>query len=578
MRGRGRAAGAGGRPRPGLAPGAALALGLLLAGCGGDEGGTATAPAPPATPPPPSGPPPRAVETPVTVNLAQGGAARRVRLADLFEADPAAGTVTWRAASGDPGVAAAAVEGTGIDAVLVVTPVGPGTVRITVTATNGGGAASKAVEVTVLTASTTPPRAVEPVEPIILVDGGAERLVPLERLFSTFHPLRIATLAVEVASENEGVVTAAFVADPAAPAVRVVPVAVGEAGLVLSASNGAGAATQRLPVAVRAAETLRVSGEVADVVLVAGARGLHWTVADVFEPAGFRLAAESLDEAVVVAAGVDGYGGSLTLAPVGPGETPVVLTAENAAGSARATVAVTVLEKLRIGLANRAGSGGGTLRLAEGAGLSLEIRPLERALAAEAPGLVQLRIAVEGPEGQLEVPETVTVARLGHFDERAAFAVEALADEADGEDEAIFAVSLSPEAEGLPPWMEIVTDAVLLTVRDAPAADCAVLAVDGSVRQRSGRRTTGDFVIQSAHPDASVSFISPYLERESRRSPWRNAAANIFPDALPYRGMPEGFEQTVRLRWWDGDLRFRLTAPGCEPVEMVCAGIVCGVE
>ena len=351
-------------------------------------------------------------------------------------------------------------------------------------------------------------------------------------------------------------------------------------GATVVTANASGGSTTRLNlVAAQEVESPRVIGAIPPAVLVQGARGLHWSLDAVFEPAGFAVEVESQDEAVVVAEGVDEFG-SLTLAPVGPGATTVVVTARNDAGHADAMMEVEVLDKLRIGLVSRvqAASGGAPIRLAEGARLSLEVRPRQRALAAHAAESVTLQIVVEGPEGQVELPQAVTAGRLGHLDERTAFTVEALRDDAAGEEEAAYSISLAPDAEGLPAWMEIVTDPVSLVVADSPAADCAQLAVDAGIRQRTGGRVRGDFVIQAPHPDTVVSFTSPYVERPRQAAVWRTAAAHLFPEGLGYREMPVGFEQTVRLSWWDEDLVFIVEAPGCEPLQVVCDDTRCEVE
>ena len=436
---------------------------------------------------------------------------------------------------------------------------------VTLTVAQGGSSGG--------TTGTEPNQVVGPAEPVTLVDGGSARHVPLDRLFSGGDPGTVA-----VTSEDETVVTAQFVSDVAPPYVNIAPAGPGETTVVVTATTAAGSATQRIPATVQAAEAPRVIGEIPPAVLVAGARGIHWSLDAVFEPAGLRVEVESPDDAVVLAEGVDGYGGSLTLAPVGPGEVSVTVTASNAAGHADATMAVRVLDKLRIGLRSRAGAAGGGIRLVEGARLRLEIRPQERVLAAHAAGVVTFRVVSEGPEGQVELPETVSAGRLGDFDERTAFAVAALRDETAGEEDAAYSISLAPEAEGLPSWMEIVPDEISLVVVDSPAADCSRLAVDGAIRQVTGGSVRGTVTIQAPHPDTSLNFISPYVERPRQAATWRTAAAYVFPEALPYQEMPEGFEQTVRLRWWDQDLRLTVEAPGCEPIEMVCGESGCEVE
>ena len=75
-----------------------------------------------------------------------------------------------------------------------------------------------------------------------------------------------------------------------------------------------------------------------------------------------------------------------------------------------------------------------------------------------------------------------------------------------------------------------------------------------------------------------VSFTSPYVERPRQAAAWRTAAAHVFPDGFAYQEMPAGFEQTLRLSWWDQDLVFTVEAPGCEAVEVVCDNVRCEVE
>ena len=222
------------------------------------------------------------------------------------------------------------------------TPDAPVTLTVAQSGSSGG------------TTGTEPNQVVGPADPVTLVDGGsADGMFPW-----TGSSAAAIRAPWQVTSEDETVVTAQFVSDAAPPYVNIAPAGPGETTVVVTAATAAGSATQRISATVEAAEAPRVIGEIPPAVLVVGARGIHWSLDAVFEPAGLRVEVESPDDEVVLAEGVDGYGGSLTLAPVGPGEVSVTVTASNAAGHADATMAVTVLDKLRIGLASRAGPPG----------------------------------------------------------------------------------------------------------------------------------------------------------------------------------------------------------------------------
>ena len=267
------------------------------------------------------------------------------------------------------------------------------------------------------------------------------------------------------------------------------------------------------------------------------------------------------------------------MAPVGPGTTDVVVTAVNAAGEAEVTVEVTVLEKLRIGLVSRLASPGGPpVRLVEGARLNVEIRPLDFALAAHALQELNLGILSDAPAAQLRLPQAVTAHRLGDSSERISFPVEALGDDVVGEPGTTYTFSLSPEVAGLPPWMELSDEAIRVVVVDSPIANCDHFRVDATVQAGADGTHLAMFVIQSPHPDTSFSIVEPYVRPEARGSMWPTAATHVFPETLPFRELPDGFEQTVRLRWWEGDLRMTVQAPDCEPIGVHCDGVACEVE
>ena len=558
---------------------AALAFWLAFAGCGGDEAGTPSAPVP--TPPPvPAVPPPQTLDTPVALTLVQEGSAGEVRVGDLFRIDESqAGSTTFRVESGNESVATARVQGSGLMAIVIVEPVGLGTTSISVTVSTPTGTATKVVMVAVLTPSSGPIRVVGTPEPVTLVDGGAERHVPLEDLLTTGDRDQDLKLQVEVASEDEAVATAEFISETTFPYVNVVPVSPGEATVTVTASSATGSAMQQIPVTVLEAQPLEVTRDISALTLVAGARGVHWSLSSFFEPGGFRVDVQSLDEEIVTGEGVNGSGGSMRIAPVGPGTTEVVVTAVNAAGEAELTVEVTVLDKLRIGLVSRLASPGGPpVRLVEGARLNVDIRPLDFALEAHALETLTLGIVSDAPGTELGYPQTVTAPRLGDYSERISFPIEARSDDVVGESGATYAVSLSPEVAGLPPWMELTDDVIRVVVVDSPIANCDHFGVDATVQTGADGTHLATFVIQSPHPDTSFSIVEPYVRPEARGSMWPTAATHVFPETLPFRELPDGFEQTVRLRWWEGDLRMTVQAPDCDPIGVHCDEVACEVE
>ncbi len=554
---------------------AALAFWLAFARCGGQEGGSPSAP-----PPVPAVPPPQTLDAPVALTLVQGGSSGEVQVGALFRIDQSqAGSATFRVESGNESVATARVQGSGLMAIVIVEPVGLGITAISVTVSTPAGTATKVIAVSVLSPSTGLIRVVGTPEPLTLVDGGSELHVPLVRLFTTGDRDQDLRLEVELTSEDEAVVTAEFISETNFPYVNVAPVSPGEAAVTVTASNATGSAMQQIPVTVLEAEPLRVIREIRAIALVAGARGVHWTLSPFFEPAGYRVEVRSLDEEIATGEGMNGYGGSLRMAPVGPGTTEIVVTAVNAAGEAEVVVEVTVLEKLRIGLVSRLASPGGPpVRLVEGARLNVEIRPLDIALEAHALQELNLGILSDAPPTQLSLPQTVTAQRLGDFSERISFPVEALGDDVVGEPGTTYTLSLSPEVAGLPPWMELSDEAIRVVVVDSPIANCDHFRVDATVRAGVDGAHLATFVIQSPHPDTSFSIVEPYVRPEARGSMWPTAATHVFPETLPFRELPDGFEQTVRLRWWEGDLGMTVAAPDCEPIRVHCDGVACEVE
>ena len=525
--------------------------------------------------------PVRAVGEPRPATLVAGGSGRDVPVGEYFVVDPShSDAVEVEAVSEDEGVAVARLTGAGLMSVLTIEPVGPGNTWIRIVVRIPGWSATQWISVTVLAEPPEPPRVIGEPEPLSLVEGGAWLFVRLERLFYTGDRDQDHAVEVEARSENADVVTVRHEGTGLFADVRVTPVRPGETAVVVTVRNLGGAATARIPATVLLAEPLRVARSFGPLAFVAGTRGTAWGVSDVFEPPGYLLEARSLDEKVVRVSAENGatsrffYAG-VDFEPVGPGETSVVLTASNAAGKAETTVRVTVLEKLRLELLSQLGPAGGPpVRLREGAQWNLLIRALdEGAYASTERRRVTIRIATDAPSDQLRVPESVS-AEYGH---RLAVLVEALADEVGGEPEATYTVSLAPGGD-LPPWIELSEEPIRVTVLDSPGAACEDLRVDASLARTSGTMRRGTFRIQAAHPDTSVSWEAPYVDRTAFRPIWRTVATHVFPERLLLRPLGTGFEQEVLLRWWDGDLRVTLQAPGCEPVELHCDEFNCDVR
>ena len=525
--------------------------------------------------------PVRAVGEPRPATLVAGGAGRDVPVGEYFVVDPSQrDAVEVEAVSEDEGVAVARLTGAGLMSVLTIEPVGPGDTWIRIVVRIPGWSATQWISVTVLAEPPEPPRVIGEPEPVSLVEGGAWLFVRLERLFSTGDRDQDRAVEVEARSENENVVTVRHEGTGLFADLTVTPVRPGETAVVVTVRNLGGAATARIPATVLPAEPLRVAEPFGPLAFVAGTRPTSWSVTNVFEPPGYLLEARSLDETVVRVWARNGstsdffYSG-LAFELVGLGEATIVLTASNAAGKAETTVRVTVLEKLRLELLSQMGPAGGPpLRLREGAQWNLWIRALDEGAYAETQRRrVTIRIATDAPADQLRVPESVS-AEYGH---RLAVPVGALADDVRGEPEATYTVSLASGGD-LPPWIELSDEPIRVTVLDSPGAACEDLRVEVSLARTSGTMRRGTFRIQAAHPDTSVSWEAPYVDRTSSHPVWRTVATHVFPERLLLRPLGTGFEQEVRLRWWDGDLRLTVQAPGCEPVELHCDEFTCDVQ
>ena len=522
-------------------------------------------------------PPPRPAGDPPRLTLFAGGSGRDVPVAEYFTVDPShTGAVEVEAHSEDESVAKVRLQGTGLMSVVTVEPVRAGDTWVRVVVRTPAGSATQWVRVTVLEAPAEPPMAIREPKPITLVVGGSWQRVYLRGLLTTGDWNQDLATEVAARSENQGVVTVRIEGEGLASDLIVTPVNPGETTVAVTARNPAGVTVARIPATVVPAEPLRVIGRLRPIKLVVGAKSWAGGFEHVFAPPGFLIEARSLDESVVVALSHPVDAGTVHVEPVGAGETIVVLTARNAAGAVEGMVRVIVLDKLRIGLVSRMGTGAAPpVPLEEGAHWNIEIRPLERGVSGVfVSDPVVLRIATDAPAEELLVPESITADDLLSSSGRIFFPVKALADDTPGEPERTYTVSLV-SAEGLPPWMELSDDGIRVTVLDSPPAGCEDLRIDASLDRTSGRMRRGTFRIQAPHPATSVSWAGPYLDPTGQG---RTMITHLFPERLPFRGIARGFEQEVRLRWWDGDLRLTVQAPGCEPVELHCDEFTCEVR
>ena len=516
--------------------------------------------------------PPRAVGEPPSLTLAEGGARAEVRVGAFFRV--AAGQeseVAVDVRSASEGVATAHLEGTGLSTVVIVTPVGQGSTTVVVVLSTSAGSATQTININVAPAPTDPPRVVSVPRSVLLVHGGAWRRWHLQDLFTTGDHQQDRSTQVEARSEDERVVTTRIEANGLVGSLFLTPLNPGETTVVVKAENAAGSAVLRIQTTVLPAESPRLTNQPGPLTLVAGARGYSLSLRGAFAPPGFLAEARSLDETVVR---VEARPGSASVFPVGPGETFVVVTARNAAGSAEMIVKVTVLMKLHFGLVSRLGPAGGpAVRLAEGGQWSVEIQPLIRGTRGTHFSDVTFAITTDAPADELIVPESILADVAGSGAKRVSFFIRAPADDTPGEPARTYTVSLV-SADELPPWAELSEDPLRVTVLDSPAATCEDLRVTASLDPVSDGVRRGTFWIQAPHLDTSVSWADPY-ENLTGDDRWPAVALYVSPERLPFRELPRGFEQEVGLRWWASDLRWTIQAPGCEPFELHCDEFTC---
>lgn len=530
----------------------------------------------PVTVGPPAPEPPRPVGSPPLLRLAVGGSGKDVPIGEWFTVDPRhVDVVEVEVLSDDQHVATARLRGTGLMSVVTVEPVGEGRVSIRVTVRTPAGSAQHWISASVLPAPTDPPR-IDHEPEWSLVDGGGRPLFSLDGMITTGDWNQDRATDVEARSANENVVTVRLEGVGLTGTLTVAPVSVGETTVVLTARNAAGSAVLPIRTTVVPAEPPRLTGQMGPFTLVAGSGGFGTGGDAYFEPPGARVEARSLDETVVLATANETE--TVSFKAVGPGETFVVITARNAAGSAEMIVRVTVLDKLRVGLVSRAGlAGGPAVRLVEGSRWNVEVRPLHKVDYAGSRDLVTIGIGTDAPADELIVPESLTTELLATGLERIFFPIEAPADDTPGEPERDYTIALV-SAKGLPPWMELSEEPLRVTVLDSPSAACEDLRVHASLDRVSDGVRHGTFRIQAPHPDTALSWVEPYVNRTAWDLIWFSVAPHVFPERLLFRELRDGFEQEVRLRWWDGDLRWTIEAPGCEPIELHCDEFTCAVR
>ena len=250
-----------------------------------------------------------------------------------FFSDPDGDELTYTAESTDPAVLSVSISGS----IITATAVAPGSVQVTVTATDPDGAsAAHLVDVTV-EAANQDPVAVGVIPPQTLTEGDTVR-IDASGFFS--DPDGDA-LTYAAASSDAGVVTASVDGSM----VMVVAVAEGTATVTVTASDPDGAsAMQEAMVTVEAANRAPVVvGEIPDLELDEGQDPVMSPI-DLFfmDPDGDSLtyAAESSDTTVVT---VSMAANIITVVPMDAGAAMVTITATDPGGlSATQTATVTV--------------------------------------------------------------------------------------------------------------------------------------------------------------------------------------------------------------------------------------------
>ena len=512
----------------------------------------------------------------------------QIRIPQLFRIGPdVPESLTVEAYSEDDSVAKVRIEGSGLTAVVIQEPVGPGKTWMYVTVTNGGASVTVSFSVHVLALAMETPRPNDRLAPFTLSERGFPIRLYFRRMFSVEGPSSQGIAEVEVASVNArsanvGVATAEVVTGFLTLGyVLVTPGGPGKTRVEVTMRNAAGSATLAVPVTVAKARPLRVIHHPIPVTFLPGDPEEFIPHDFVFDPPGYTVEVRSANTGVVEAEVQPFYYGWIVLTSVEPGRTLVVVTARNAVSEASLEVEVTVHEKIRLGLFNGLGNPAAPVRLTEGAQWELDVRALNANIDSlqdlpPGPASLALNIVTDAPPSDLRIPESVAIGSLLRELTATPVVIEAPADDVVDEAEATYSVALAPNSE-LPDWVELSEEPVRVVVSDSPLAACEDLQVDAVLEERSGGTFEGTLVVQSPHPDTKVSFASPYAVwgGGGRGAP---LVTHVFPEVLNHRELSDGFEQTVRLRWWDDDLRLTVETPGCEPVEVVCDEVACEVE
>ena len=518
------------------------------------------------------------------MSFAQGGAPQRVLLSELFRIGPdVPDTVAVAVTSADETVATARIDGAGLTAVVAVEPAGPGFTRVHVVVAIGAAHVVQSLRVQVVPPAMEPPRADNRLSSFTL----SERGVPI-RLYAR-HLFRIEgdIIEVEVArleahSPHTAVATAEVVTGFGLNHVLVTPGAPGTTRVRVTMTNAAGSASVRVPVTVARASRLRVGYQPIPVVFLPGMERELFAAEDLFEPPGATLEVRSGDPGVVEIEAEPFYRGWVILRPVGPGTTSVLVTASNPVSEATLEVGVTVHDRIRFGLFNGLGDPAAPVRLTEGSQWELDVRALDLDLVEvenlpPGPASLRLGLVTDAPSADLRVPPSVAAGPLFRALTPAPVVIEAPTDETADEAAVTYSVSLAPNPD-LPEWAELSGEPVRVIVSDSPAARCEDLRVDAVLEGRSGGIAEGNLVVQSPHPDTRVSLASPYAVPDVARGTAVSLVSHVLPEVLAYRTTSDGFEQTLRVRWWKDDLRLAVETPGCEPVTVVCDNTRCEVE
>ena len=254
------------------------------------------------------------------VTLVKGGAAKQIELANYFDQE----VTGYEVAVSPNGIVHVSRSGSQ----LTLTGVAVGSATVTVTATNAGGSEEQSFAVTVLPPA---PATVGSIEAVTLTRASTHLVTA-----SDYFAGEGVTYAAE--SSDAAVVEVEVAVDGVA--VTVMAVAVGNATVMVTATNAGGSAEQSFAVTVLPPAPTAI-GSIEAATISEGETHLV-TASDYFAGEGVTYAAESSDAAVVeVEVAVDGV--AVTVMAVAVGSATVTVVATNAGGSAEQAFAVTVL-------------------------------------------------------------------------------------------------------------------------------------------------------------------------------------------------------------------------------------------